>query len=154
MDTEAETTAAGDEAGDLAGPPPEIADFTARFLALLEEADHVHPAVATPARTRGRAKQHPARNLLDRLRKYRHAVLLFLDRLAVPFDNNLAERDIRMLTVQQKVSGAFRSRDGAVHFCRIRGYLSTLRKQSLPVVSASEATFGSVHPLLPSFSQT
>ena len=133
--------------------PPHIADFTARFLALLDEADQLHPCISTPAGKRGRAKQHPARNLLDRLRKHQEAVLLFLRRLDVPFDNNLAERDIRMLKVQQKVSGSFRSTQGAVQFCRIRGYLSTLRKQGLHVFSALEATLCD-QPLLPSFSET
>lgn len=105
---------------------PEIADGNARFLALLDEGDQVHPRARTPAGKRGRAKQHPARNLLDRLRKHQDAVLAFLSDLAVPFDNNLAERDLRMIKVQQKVSGTFRSNEGAICFARIRGYLSTL----------------------------
>lgn len=130
--------------------PPEVADFTTCFLALLDEGDLVHPHVPTPKGKRGKAKQHPGRNLLNRLRKHQQAVLLFLQRLEVPFDNNLAERDIRMVKVQQKVSGSFRSTDGAVFFCRIRGYLSTLRKQSLHVFSALEATLRG-QPLLPSF---
>jgi transposase len=130
--------------------PPEVASFTARFLALLDEGDQVHPSIPTPKGKRGRAKQHPARNLLDRLRKHQQAALLFLQRLEVPFDNNLAERDLRMVKVQQKVSGTFRSTQGAIHFCHIRGYLSTLRKQGLHVFSALEATLRG-QPLLPSF---
>jgi len=133
--------------------PPEVSTFTARFLALLDEGDQVHLSVPTPKGKRGRAKQHPARNLLDRLRKHQQAVLLFLERLDVPFDNNQAERDIRMVKVQQKVSGSFRSTKGAVHFCRIRGYLSTLRKQGLQIFSALEATLRG-QPLLPSFLET
>jgi transposase len=133
--------------------PPEVAAFTATFLALLSEGDQVHPRVQTPAGKRGKAKQHPGRNLLDRLRKHQDAVLRFLNDLHVPFDKNLAEQDIRMVKVQQKVSGAFRSTEGAVSFCRIRGYLSTLRKQGLHVFSALEATLRG-QPLLPSFSET
>ncbi len=121
-----------------------------RFLSLLDEGDQVHPRAPTTPGKRGKAKQHPARNLLDRLRKYQDAVLAFLYDLNVAFDNNLAERDVRMVKVQQKVSGTFRSDEGAVSFCRIRGYMSSLRKQSLPVFSALEATLLN-HPLLPSF---
>ncbi len=120
------------------------------FLQLLDEGDQVHPRAPTQAGKRGKAKQHPARNLLDRLRKHQDAVLAFLYDLAVPFDNNLAERDIRMVKVQQKVSGTFRSHDGPVSFARIRGYLSTLRKQGLPLFSALQATLRG-QPLLPSF---
>src|SRR6266699_3952402 len=86
----------------------------------------------------------------DRLSKHQEAVLLFLDNFAVPFDNSLAERDIRMVKVQQKISGCFRSPAGAVAFCRIRGYLSTLRKQGLAVLAALEQALVG-HPVSPAF---
>lgn len=130
--------------------PEDIQALHAQFLVLLDQGDQVHPrAPATPGK-RGKAKQHPARNLLDRLRTHQDAVLAFLYDLDIPFDNNLAERDVRMMKVQQKVSGTFRSQEGAISFCRIRGYLSSLRKQGMPLFAALEATLRG-QPLLPSF---
>jgi transposase len=129
--------------------PLEVVDWEARFLELLEEGDRLHPYAVAPPGARGRCKQSAARNLLDRLRKHQQAVLAFLEDLRVDFDNNLAERDLRMVKVQQKVSGCFRSVAGAEAFSRIRGYLSTLRKQGIPLLSALQATLCG-HPVLPS----
>jgi transposase len=100
---------------------------------------------------KGRHKQSAARNLLDRLSKEQDAVLAFVFNLAVPFGNNLAERDLRMIKVLQKISGCFRSFAGATAFCRIRGYLSTLRKQGLALLNALEQVLLG-HPILPDFS--
>lgn len=133
--------------------PLEVLDWERAFLRLLDEGDRVTPRAMAPPGTKGRIKQSAARNLLDRLRKHQHAVFCFLEDLRVDFDNNLAERDLRMIKVQQKVSGCFRSLAGAQAFCRIRGYLSTLRKQGLPLLPALQATLGG-HPLLPSFEST
>jgi len=66
----------------------------------------------------------------------------------IPFDNNRAERDVRMIKVQQKISGTFRSKLGAKYFCRIRGYISTVKKQNLNVIDAIEASFLGVRVLL------
>ena len=137
------------EQGKLWLDPLEVLAWEARFLDLLDEGDRLHPHAVAPPGRRGRCKQSPARNLLDRLRKHQQAVLAFLEDLRVDFDNNLAERDLRMVKVQQKVSGCFRSEAFAQAFSRIRGYVSTLHKQGMPLLSALQATLGG-HPVLPS----
>jgi transposase len=122
--------------------------FVARYQALLAAGLAANPPPQRAARRRGRIKQSPARNLLERLWLGQEHVLAFLDDLRIPFDNNQAERDLRMLKVQQKVSGSFRSGDGAAAFARIRGYLSSLRKQGMTVLDALGALF-SGQPLYP-----
>jgi transposase len=131
-------------------PSCELLPLLDAYDALLTMADALHPPMLSPPGKRGRPKQSVERNLLDRLRTRKSQVLAFLLDVQVPFDNNLAERDLRMLKVQQKVSGTFRSEQGAIGFCRIRGYLSTLRKQGFHLLDALEATFRG-QPLLPSF---
>ncbi|HEX6480455.1 MAG TPA: transposase [Ktedonobacteraceae bacterium] len=79
--------------------------------------------------------------MLDALLKRAEQVLAFLDDLSIPFTNNLAERDLRMIKVQQKISGTFRSEQGATAFCAIRSYLSTMRKQGRSMLAAMTAVF-------------
>lgn len=101
-----------------------------------------------PNGKRGRETQSKSKNLLDRLSKYKQETLAFMSDFEVPFDNNLAERDLRMVKVQQKISGCFRTSKGAEMFCRIRGYISTMKKQGQHVFTALKSTF-STHPLFP-----
>jgi transposase len=131
----------------------EQAAFVARYEALLAAGLAANPANPPPhreLRRRGRSKQSPTRNLLERLWLGRDEVLAFLDDLRIPFDNNHAERDLRMLKVQQKVSGCFRSPTGAAACARLRGYLSTLRKQGVALLAALESLFAG-QPLSPAF---
>jgi transposase len=131
-------------------PQPARDAFVARYEALLATGLAANPPPERRPHQRGRLKQSPVRNLLERLWLGREEVLAFLDDLTIPFDNNQAERDLRMLRVQQKVSGCFRSDSGAAAFARLRGYLSTIRKQGDALLAALEALFTS-QPLYPSF---
>ena len=124
------------------------ADFVARYEALLVGGLAANPPPTRRPRQRGRLKQSAARNLLERLWLQQDQVLAFLDDLTIPFDNNQAERDVRMLKTQQKVSGGFRSEAGATAFARIRGYLSSLRKQGVALLDALRSLFAGA-PLYP-----
>ena len=108
-------------------------DFMTRFDYLLEQGLIANPVQVRGSNTRGRVAQRKGRNLALRCKQHKDAVLRFLLDARVPFDNNLAERDIRMVCVKRKVSGGFRSAEGAAAFCRIRSYISTLKKQGMNV---------------------
>jgi len=114
-----------------------------KYRAILKDAEAECPPPDETQRKgkRGRLKRTKARNLLERLRDYENDVLRFLDNKIVPFTNNLGENDIRMTKVQQKISGCFRSMDGAKIFCRVRSYLLTCRKQGISSSMALDLLF-------------
>ena len=115
--------------------PETLERYRSRYDKIIANGYRANPLLITgnkPGR-RGRKKQPPARNLLDRLSRHADETLAFMYDFNVPFDNNLSERDLRMNKVRQKISGCFRSMAGAEIFCRIRGYISTIRKHDLNV---------------------
>ena len=107
--------------------------YRQQYRHLLKRANSECPPLEHPPGKpkRGRIQRSKARNLLERLIDYEEDVLRFMDNPLVPFTNNQGENDIRITKVQQKISGCFRSVEGARIFCRVRGYLATCRKQKI-----------------------
>jgi len=109
--------------------PDELASYRAGYAQIIADGNQLDPPGTIPTGKRGVIRQTPARNLLTRLDHYREDVLRFANDFRIPFDNNLAERDIRMIKLQQKISGSWRTSTGASHFLALRAYLSTAHKQ-------------------------
>jgi len=129
--------------------PTQRADDEPRDRALLQAGvEEEHHAPSLPSGQRGRKKQHTSKHLLDRRVQYQAETLAFMKDFAVPFDNNLAERDLRMMKVKQKVSGGFRTTPGAHAFCRIRRYIATMKKQGHNAIAALKSVFLGT-PLVP-----
>ena len=137
-------------AGLAALAAADLERFHQSYLRIVDVGYAQNPIAATslgPPRA-GRRKQTKARNLLDRFRDHPDGILAFMRDFAVPFDNNLSERDLRMMKLRQKISGTFRSFDALVDFCRIRGYVSTARKNGLNALDALHRVF-SGNPFVP-----
>lgn len=128
----AEAERAGAEGGRRVADD-KLAELTGSYDRLLVAGLQAQPPPEAPEHVK-----RQARNLLLRMERRKGEVLLFLTDSTVPFNNNLAERDLRMVKLQQKVGGCFRSAEGARRFCRIRSYLSTMRKHGRDVLGALE----------------
>jgi len=121
----------------------------AQATPIIEQGWKDNPLVKPKNKKRGRIKRTKAQNLLRRLQEHEDEVLAFLHDLNVPFTNNLGEQDIRMIKVRLKVSGCFHTLDGAQRFVRIRGYLSTARKNNQDLLGAIVKAFQDA-PIIPS----
>ncbi len=112
----------------------EISKYEALFKDIIAKGKLEQP-VPVSEKT-GKPKKNAAHRLLARLEKYDIETLSFIYDFDIPFDNNLAERDIRMVKLRQKISGCFRGEEGPKVFCRIRSYISTCRKNSQKVMDS------------------
>jgi len=136
---------------DAGGALDEAADkqYRQRYQEVIDRGDRECPLAVRPEgekKRRGRVKQSKARNLLDRLNDFADDVLRFTTDVKVTFTNNQGENDLRMTKVQQKVSGCFRSMEGAKRFCRIRSYISTCRKHGISATEALTTLFSGELP--------
>jgi len=116
--------------------------FRRCYLSIIREGLAVQPLpIERKPGQRGKIKQPPGKNLLDRLKTHIDETLAFMYDFSVPFTNNLAERDLRMVKVKLKVSGCFRTPFGAQIFCRVRSFLSTLRKLKFDILQNIQKMF-------------
>lgn len=116
----------------------QIADFKRRYSQIIKAGMRENPVpdLSEQPLKRGRKKQSKAKNLLDHCQKYQRESLLFMHDFSAPFSNNQAELEIRMVKLQQKIFKTFRSEHGDSWFCRVRGYISTVKKnEQLVLVS-------------------
>jgi transposase len=122
----------------LAVPEKKASAFVKQYRDVVWQAsDTLIVSMTEHQRTQRKSlKRTPARKMLDRLIGHEEKILRFLHNPKVPFDNNQAERDLRMIRVKEKISGLFRSEKGAQDFMTIRSFLSTVRKQGLPLLNA------------------
>ena len=135
-------------------PVGQVDLFQKKYRTLIDAAKKEYPT--PPPREkgkRGRVKQGKSKNLLDRLDRCERDTVRFMYDFNVPFDNNLAERDLRMIKVKQKISGTFRSQEGSAFFCRIRGSISTWKKQGENILEVLTQSF-MTNPIQPRISCT
>ena len=122
--------------GEAQLPEKKLKKFSRQYDHILMRADLQVPTTEIQKKKRGRKKQHPAKNLYDRLVKRKEDRLRFMHDFNAPFTNNQAERDLRMVKLRVKISGGYRSRKAAEQHLTIRSYVSTARKQNVNVMDS------------------
>lgn len=118
-----------------------LGKYRKQYDQIVQDGLAANPFKVPDTKKRGRPKKTPPRNLIERFRDYPEDILRFFYDFSVPFDNNFSERDLRMMKVKQKISGCFRSFQGAKCFARIRSFIITARKQDVNVFKALSSLF-------------
>jgi transposase len=126
-------------------------NYIRRYNLIINEGLKVNPYIKPEIKKRGRKGKGKILNFLERFKYHMKYVLAFMFDLNVPFDNNQAERDIRMAKLHQKISGCFRSTEGAKNFFRIRSFISTIKKNRLNIINSIEKIFNnySINDIIP-----
>lgn len=117
-------------------PKAKQEELLLRYDTLLEKGKIEHPLPDKIKGKRGRTKKSKSRNLLERFENHKQSIVGFLEDFRIPFSNNLAEQSVRMMKVQQKISGCFRSDNGAEAFANARSYIDTMRKKEIDIIDA------------------
>ena len=110
--------------------------FDKRYDEIIQQVYEENPLPESTSKKRGRKKKTKVLNLVGRLENYKESVCLFIKNLSIPFDNNQAERDLRMIKVKTKVSGCFRSEEGAQEYFTIMSYIGTAHKHGINAYTA------------------
>ena len=142
---EAKETSEATPENCLAEDAPELASLRLRYDALIAKGleQNIPPLVQEELKKKQRRRPKPskAKHMLDRLRDFKPQVLAFLTHPPIPFDNNQGERDTRRTQLQQNISGCFRGSPGGDIFARLRGYVSTRRKNDRSILAGLPSTF-------------
>jgi transposase len=128
-------------AGNINLDENKIKIYETEYLKIIEEGFKNNPYPKKDIKKRGKKKKGKILNLLERFKDYMDQTLAFMYHFKVPFTNNQAEQDIRMIKVVQKVFGCFRSMNGAKDFLRIRSFISTSKKHQINILDAIKKVF-------------
>ena len=110
--------------------------WSKKYDDLMQVGMSMHPIPKKKKGKRGVAKKSKTQNMIERFINHKDSILAFANNFLIPFGNNLAEQAIRMMKVKQKISGCFRSENGAKNFADIRSYIATAKKQGMPIMQA------------------